>query len=318
MQDSWGRKINYARISITERCNLSCVYCRPKRVRAQETDSLSLSNLLKLVQVLIRLGINRIKLTGGEPTLRKDLLDLVTAIKSLPGLNNVTLTTNGLKLTQLAAPLAAAGLDSINISLDSMNREKFRQITRGGDINLVINGLSAALATNLPKIKINCVPTTDTTKTELINLAELARNDRIYIRYIEMMPMGLGKNQPFLNNNRVKKILSHTLGPLAPLDKTIGNGPASYFSAPGFTGALGFISAMSNCFCGHCNRLRITADGHLKTCLHLDTGLPLLPLKDDQALAEAIRQAIMAKPARHLFRETSLNQDKRPMYKIGG
>lgn len=317
MQDNWGRKINYARISITERCNLSCIYCRPKRVRTQETDPLSLSNLLRLVQVLIGLGINRIKLTGGEPTLRKDLLDLVVAIKSLPGLNNITLTTNGLRLAQLAAPLAAAGLDSVNISLDSMNREKFRQITRGGDINLVISGISAALATNLPKIKINCVPKINTTKTELINLAELARDDRIYVRYIEMMPMGLGKNQPFLSNNRVKKILNRTLGPLTPLNKTIGNGPASYFNAPGFTGGLGFISAMSNCFCKHCNRLRITADGHLKTCLHLDTGLPL-PLKDDQTLAEVIRQAILAKPARHLFRETSINQDNRPMYKIGG
>jgi cyclic pyranopterin phosphate synthase len=317
VQDSWGRKINYARISITERCNISCVYCRPERVRAQGNDPLSLSDLLRLVRVLIGLGINRIKLTGGEPTLREDLLDLVAAIKSLPGLVNVTLTTNGLRLAQLAAPLAAAGLDSVNVSLDSMNREEFRQITRGGDINLVINGLSAALAAKLPGVKVNCVPTAGTTEAELISVAELARKDRIHVRYIEIMPMGLGKDQAFLSNNQVKEILGRTLGPLTPLNKTMGNGPASYFSAPGFTGGLGFISAMSSCFCERCNRLRITADGHLKTCLHLDAGLPL-PLGDDQALAEAIRQAILAKPARHLFGENPLGQDRRPMYQIGG
>ena len=316
MRDSYGSIIDYARLSVTDRCNLRCVYCLPESEEAS-CVTMAFDDLMRVARVLARLGIKKFKITGGEPTLRSDLVEIVRCLKKLPGVFDVTLTTNGLTLAELAPKLAAAGLDAVNISLDSLDPSVYRSLTRTGTLDRVLDCLGAASA--IPSVKVNCVPQASTTKDDLLALITLAKKNPIHVRLIELMPIGEGANLKGLDPEKAKEWIEKAYGPLSPSSLSKGNGPAVYFSLEGFSGLIGFISALQGCFCERCNRLRITADGIIKTCLHLDAGRPL-PLKDEKAMAETILAAVREKPAKHLFKSPgfAFEAGGRSMRRIGG
>ena len=318
MKDSFGRTIDYARISVTDRCNLRCVYCLPESEGGGQV-TMPFEDVMRVGRVLASLGVRKFKITGGEPTLRPDIVDIVRDLKSLPGVTDVTLTTNGLTLAKLAAPLAEAGLDSVNISLDSLDPLVYRSLTRTGTLALVLAGLTAATRASIGSVKINCVPQADTAKEDLMALIGLARDNPVHVRLIELMPIGSGADLSGLSPEAARLWIEEAHGPLAPASLPKGNGPAIYWRLEGFRGLIGFISAIGGCFCERCNRLRITADGMIKTCLHLDPGRQL-PLHSEAAMAETILAAVKAKPARHLFQDPHFAAEAggRSMRRIGG
>ena len=316
MFDSFGRVIDYARLSVTDRCNLRCVYCLPESEKAT-CVTMPFDDLMRIGKVLASLGVKKFKITGGEPTLRPDIVEVVRSLKSLPNITDVTLTTNGLTLADLAPDLAAAGLDSVNISIDSLNPAIYRSLTGVSALSRVLKGLEAASAIN--SVKVNCVPQSATTEDDLLALVNLARKNSVHVRLIELMPIGGGSALVGLSPETAKEWIERAYGPLTPSSLRKGNGPAVYYSLEGFKGLIGFISALQGCFCERCNRLRITADGHIKTCLHLDPGRPL-PLHDERAMAETILAAVHEKPARHLFQTPGMSSEAggRSMRRIGG
>jgi cyclic pyranopterin phosphate synthase len=319
MRDSFGRVIDYARISVTDRCNLRCVYCLPEDGGESRMVTPPFETVMRVGRVLASLGVRKFKITGGEPTLRPDIVDIVRNLKGLPGVTDVTLTTNGMTLAALAPDLAAAGLDSVNISLDSLNPDVYRSLTRNGTLLGALEGLAAATRAPIGSVKVNCVPQADTRPSDLLSLVALARDYPVHVRLIELMPIGAGAGHKGLSPETAWTWIETAYGPLVPASLPKGNGPATYYRLKGFRGLLGFISALQGCFCERCNRLRITADGHVKTCLHLDPGRPL-PLDDEKALAETILTAVREKPARHLFLDPELAGEAggRSMRRIGG
>ncbi|MDR1110792.1 MAG: GTP 3',8-cyclase MoaA [Deltaproteobacteria bacterium] len=319
MLDSLGRTIDYARISVTDRCNLRCVYCLGEQGDPGPAGgSLDFDDILRLARVLAGLGVVKFKVTGGEPTLRGDLAEIVRALKATPGVANVTLTTNGLLLDGQAQDLALAGLDAVNVSLDSLDPHAYRRLSGADALGRALAGLAAAREAGIPSIKVNCVPLAQTTPGDLLALAGLAREHETHVRFIELMPIGPGALlPPPRGNDAILRLLEASLGPMAPSGRALGNGPASYFSVRGFKGRIGFISALGSCFCALCNRVRITSDGFLKTCLHMDGGIPL-PLSDEGLLRSAILEAVRRKPERHLFGTGPGCADGRTMARIGG
>jgi cyclic pyranopterin phosphate synthase len=218
----------------------------------------------------------------------------------------------------MAKSLAEAGLDSINVSLDSLDPEKYKYFSGSDVLAQVLAGLKAAYLSNLPSLKVNCVPQAQTPFEDLLALADIARDHEIHVRFIELMPIGPGAYlAPPITNQELITRFEAGLGKLIPADSTQGNGPASYFSVRGFKGLLGFISAIGSCFCSECNRVRVTSDGYFKTCLHMDKGV-LLPLKNEEALKETILQAVSQKPKGHAFKTKSDQADTRTMSRIGG
>lgn len=323
MRDGFGREIEYVRVSITDRCNLRCVYCMPEKgvPKMDHRDILSYEDILRICRVLAGLGVRTVKLTGGEPLVRKDVDGLVRELKALEGLDCVTLTTNGILLTGLAAPLREAGLDGVNVSLDTLDPDTYRAVTRGGDIHRVLSGIDAALAAGIPSVKVNCVPSGDRGGADAVRVAELARDRDIQVRFIELMPIGLGSEQERIENRKVLELLEHAYGISKPFHSRLGNGPAEYVALPGFRGKVGFISALGSCFCERCNRIRVTADGVLKTCLHSDRGVSLtsaLAHPCDDPLREAICAAVLQKPERHGFESGVEQVENRIMSQIGG
>lgn len=324
MVDNYGRMIDYARISVTDRCNLRCVYCMPeegiKSVSRQEI--LTFDEILRVCRCLVVLGIRKIKITGGEPLVRKDCAGLIRQIRRIEGIEKVTLTTNGICLKEQMKQLADAGVDAVNISLDTLDSEKFFQITRRKGLEAVLEGIWEALKYPQISVKINCVPVCADEKT-LIGLAKLAKNHPLHVRFIEMMPVGYGKEFPFCGEASIQNILEKAYGPMTPCETQYGNGPSRYFTLPGFQGKIGFISAMTHQFCSRCNRVRLTADGYLKACLQYDTGCNLKRLMqggcDDKELVEAIAQVIVNKPACHSFHQSDIiHKEERGMSQIGG
>ncbi|MDR3204483.1 MAG: GTP 3',8-cyclase MoaA [Deltaproteobacteria bacterium] len=319
MLDSFGRTIDYARISVTDRCNLRCVYCLPSDHEQGDEKSMSLDQILRVGAALADLGFIKFKITGGEPTVRSDIVKIVKGLKNLKGVKNITLTTNGLLLEKLAVPLVEAGLNSINISLDSLDDNYYRSLTRLGSLPRVLAGLEAAAATGLSAVKINCVPQSQTTENDILALTNLAKEKNIHVRFIELMPIGPGASLASHSPQVVKSIIEKAYGPLTSASLSFGNGPAVYYSLKNFKGLIGFISALHSRFCQSCNRLRITSDGCVKTCLHMDKGREL-PFEDEKALREVIIEAVKQKPERHFFEtKTKLAlADDRLMSRIGG
>jgi cyclic pyranopterin phosphate synthase len=308
MLDSSGREINYARVSITDRCNLRCVYCMPESgvEPMRHVDILSYENILRICKVFAAVGISRIKVTGGEPLVRRDAADLIGRLKRLEGISTVTLTTNGHALPEMAAKLRGAGLDGINISLDTLDPTYYNQLTRGGDVRIVLDGLSAALDAGIP-VKVNCVPVNKNSERHVLGVAALARRRPVHVRFIEMMPIGpvgFDEGCSGVSNEQVREWLECEYGPLMPLDGDYGSGPARYASLLGFQGKIGFISALSDCFCESCNRIRLTSNGFIRTCLNKTEGVNLLPAladPEDDYLLNLISEAIWNKPERHNF-----------------
>ena len=324
MLDRFGRNIDYLRISLTDRCNLRCIYCMPEEGICQipRTELLDTDEIVKICRIAGALGISRIKLTGGEPLVRRICIPLIKELKALPGISQVTLTTNGILLAEQLPGLMGAGLDAVNISLDTLNARTFRKITRRDDLQQVRKGLQAALSYQSLKVKLNCVPTIQS-EAELLDIAALARENPLYVRFIEMMPIGLGKEFTARGEEQVKAILEKEYGPMTPTKETLGNGPCHYYNVAGFQGKIGFISALSHKFCDSCNRVRLTSTGFLKGCLQFECGADLKALIrggcSEEALRETIENVIYEKPAGHNFQEKKIgNEESHIMSQIGG
>lgn len=322
MIDEFGRTIDYLRISVTDRCNLRCQYCMPAQgvEFIPHDEILSYDEILTLCKIFAELGVQKIKITGGEPLVRKDICSLIGAVKQMDGIKSVTVTTNGVLLKQYAKELSDSGVDGINVSLDTLNRENFKRITRGDYLDLVLAGMREAMSYQIP-IKINCVPLF-TSPDEIVELVQLAK-ENIHVRFIEVMPIGLGKHKKSYQEDEIKQMIETAYGKMEEVKEQVGNGPCTYYSLEGFTGYIGFISAMSHKFCESCNRVRLTSTGYLKTCLQYELGADLKSLLRTGAsydvLKNTIRKAIGQKPQAHAFDEDTVgNQEMNIMAKIGG
>ena len=307
MLDQYGRKIEYLRISVTDRCNLRCVYCMPEEGVEQVSHSeiLSFDEMTRICRICAKLGITRVKLTGGEPLVRKGLGSLLRSIKEIEGIEQVTLTTNGVLLAEQIEELAAAGLDAVNVSLDTLDRAQYMKLTRRDELEAALRGLEAALQYPDIRVKVNCVALHGENESQWVPLANMAKERPIDVRFIEMMPIGLGKEYPFSSQELVYEALKAAFGEAQFLTGNFGNGPAIYARFPGFTGKTGFISAVSHKFCESCNRVRLTAEGFLKPCLQYSTGVDLRAMLRNEAgekeLEEMIQKVIFEKPRSHQF-----------------
>ncbi len=324
MQDRFGRNIDYMRISVTDRCNLRCVYCMPEQgVESIPHDEiLSYEEIIRVVRAAAALGIEKIKITGGEPLVRKGVASLVRMIKETPGIRTVTMTTNGVLFPQHGNELAEAGLDGVNFSLDSLDKKTFAALTRFDALESVVEGIHLALRLGL-KTKLNCVPTQLQNSSDWVTIAGLGRDNPLDVRFIEMMPIGLGRDFDTINNDIVLAELKSAFGQPVRSAVSHGSGPAVYYDFPGFRGSIGLISALSHSFCVSCNRIRLTADGELKPCLCLGGGLALKPLLrsdiSDESLKCAIAGVIEDKPKQHALCEAANgSSETRKMVQIGG
>ena len=324
MKDRYGREIDYLRISITDRCNLRCIYCMPGEGICQIShgEILTYDEIQRVCRCMTTLGIKKIKLTGGEPLTRKNSAALVRMLKELPGIEKVTLTTNGVLLGEQISELAEAGIDNINISLDTLNEEAFGKITRREGLPKVLESMKEALKYPQIGLKINCVPVIDDPQN-LVEVARIARDYPIHVRFIEMMPIGYGKEFRFRGEDEICSILERVYGKMTPVTERYGNGPCHYYEIEGFQGKIGFISAMTHKFCSQCNRVRMTAEGYLKACLQYQTGISLKALMrngcTDEELTEAIRRVIWEKPGEHHFTSQAIDEDElKLMSQIGG
>lgn len=323
--DRYGRRVHYLRISLTDHCNLRCVYCMPENyVFRPNTEQMRDEEIITLVKLFVRLGFDKFRLTGGEPTVRKQVVDLVRKIAGISGVNKLSMTTNGVLLGRLAKPLAEAGLQRVNISVDTLNPEKFRQITRRGSLEKVLAGIHAAEQAGLVPIKINAVAVRGESETEVIDLARLTLRHRWQVRFIEMMPFsstGDLQVQQMVTADEVYQLIVRELGPLEPVNGGQLDGEARLFRLPGAHGELGFIASVSKPFCGSCTRARLTADGRLRLCLLQEEEVDLLtPLRagaTSDELYQLILGAIWNKPWGHGL-EWGLIPRNRVMSEIGG
>lgn len=324
MVDSYGREIDYLRISVIDRCNLRCVYCMPEEglEMTSHEEVLTYGEIVRICKIMAKTGLKKIKLTGGEPLVRKELPKLAGRLKAIPGIEKVTLTTNGILLEELMEELHDAGIDSINISLDTLDRDLYAQITRRDQLETVKKGIEAALAYPDISLKINCVPM-GLPKQNLSEIAALAKDHRIHVRFIEMMPIGYGKNYRFVGENEILGQLEEKFGKAEIFNGKLGNGPCHYYDFEGFQGKIGFISAISHKFCSECNRVRLTSQGFLKTCLQYNTGndlkVPMRTGASDEELQELIMRTINEKPIGHRFLEEGISDENNlNMSQIGG
>ncbi len=325
--DRYGRQVTYLRISVTDRCNLRCVYCMPPEGVEWQTPAhiLRFEEIAQVVRLAAEFGIREIRLTGGEPLVRRDLPELVSLIAAIPGITDISLTTNGMLLLDQVERLAQAGLKRINVSLDTLDPATFMRITRGGSLERVWLGLEKAEALGLTPIKLNAVAMRGVNDAELPTLARLTLTHPWHVRFIEIMPVknqaawGPGFPTPeetFLSIAQIQQILA-PLG-LQPVENGIGSGPAREYAIPGAPGRIGFISPLSERFCEHCNRLRLTADGSLRPCLLHDIEVPLREaLRTGANLQPYFAQALELKPLEHQL-NADISPTGRCMMQIGG
>lgn len=329
LKDSFGRKIDYLRISVTDRCNLRCAYCMPAdHVHwIPREDLLSRDEILRVVEAGAKIGLRKIRLTGGEPLVRPDIVELVGEIASLDGIEEVSLTTNGMLLEKLAPRLAQAGLRRVNVSLDSLLPDKFRRLTRHGDFARVWAGILTAERSGLLPVKINAVIVRGINHDELLDFARLTLQHAWHVRFIELMPIGNEGNwgTGFPEHGQRYYSVQEMQAALAPLRITPtvsppGNGPARTFTIPGALGTIGFISPMGEHFCQSCNRLRLTADGNLRPCLFSRDEISVRDtLPSGAGMVDVIRAAIALKPSGHNLDSSALiTRPDRIMCQIGG
>lgn len=326
--DSYGRRIKNLRISITDKCNFRCVYCMPAEGLPwlPRAEILTYEEITRLARVAADLGIEQIRLTGGEPTVRRDLPDLVRMLKDIPGLRSLSLTTNGVLLTRLAGPLAEAGLTRINVSLDSLVRERFAELTRRDALYQVLAGLEELEQyPSIRPIKVNAVAMRDFTEAEVLGFAELARRKPYVIRWIEFMPLDadqIWRKEDILTGGEIKRIIEAEYGPLVPVAHADKSETARRYTFADGIGEVGFINPVSEPFCRDCDRIRLTADGHLRTCLfsleETDLRAVLRSGDDDEALARTIRIAVWGKELKHYINDKRFRRSARSMSMIGG
>ncbi len=315
MTDQFGRKITDLRLSVTDLCNYRCVYCMPPEgVKKRSHDEiLSLEEMAEIAEAAVRLGIRKIRLTGGEPLVRPGIISLVEKLAQLPGLRELTMTTNGSLLPRFASALKDAGLDRLNISLDSLDPERFRSVTGSGSLDAVLAGLAAAETAGFHGTKINTVLLGGVNEKELRSLAELAKDAELTVRFIELMPLGVATRLPRETFLPAKDVLA-----ALPELRSVGRqGVTELYAAPGWRGRVGLITPMSCAFCERCSRLRLTADGRLKPCLHSAEEIPLRGLHGKE-LEQAILEAVRKKPARQQLRADTPSETSRVMHEIGG
>lgn len=319
MKDSFGREINYLRISLTDRCNLRCEYCMPEggiSNKVPHSGMLSLEEIYEIAEVFVELGISKIRITGGEPLVRNGAVDLIGKINKLQGVKEVTLTTNGILLEQFADELVEAGVRRINISLDTLDEKKYAAITRGGNLHKVLAGIHRAKELGMTPIKINTVLIGGVNDDEIEDFVYMTRDGSLDVRFIELMPIGEAASfakSRFIPNS----IVLDKVPELIPIDREDPSSPAVYYKLPEGLGRVGLINPISCKFCSNCNRVRLTATGKLKLCLHSDNEIDLRKiLREGGNLMKTISEAILAKEKEHHLE----NQEyiKRSMNSIGG
>jgi GTP 3',8-cyclase len=345
LRDNFLRVIDYLRVSITDRCNLRCVYCMPAEgiLPCGHKDILRYEEIIRIVQVAAGLGVRKVRLTGGEPLTRKNIVFLISSLKKIAAIEDLSMTTNGLLLERFSPEISAAGLDRVNVSIDSFDPERYRQITRTGELRAVLRGISAAKEAGLRPLKINMVPMRGINDDEIEAFARLTLDSDCQVRFIEFMPsacVDFWSPERYITADEIRKTIE-AFSTLTAV-RTRKNGPSRYFRLKGAKGVVGFISALTHHFCEDCNRLRLTADGKLRPCLFSETEIDLMsPLRNgapDSEIARLLRLAVEIKPEGHHFRDLSpeailrakgrkmpashdLTADstgRRPMSKIGG
>lgn len=320
--ETTGGRLDYLRVSITDRCNLRCIYCMPPEglASAPHESILSYEEICKLVSLGVECGIRKVRITGGEPLVRRDVVGLIGSLRKITGLEEISVTTNGVCVSDFAAELKKAGVDRINISLDTLDREKFKRITRRDDLASVLKGIGAVLGLGFEPVKINVVVMRGLNEKEIVQFGRLSIDRPLHVRFIEYMTLG-GAEQwgdgLFFPAQAVKKRLE-TLGQLNPVGRVRGNGPARYFSYPNALGTVGLISPFSAGFCERCNRLRVTADGGLRPCLLSDDEIDVKGALRSGAPNEAIENLFRQAAAKKTFRHHLPWGNHRYMRSIGG
>lgn len=318
MRDSLNRSIRYMRVSLTDRCNLRCRYCMPASgvCLANKADICSLEELYNIIYAGSELGINKIRLTGGEPLVRKGIVSFVARIHQVPTITEIGITTNGTYLAELARPLLDAGLTRINVSLDTLRADRYQTITRGGDIRQVFRALDVVLSLGYKRTKINTVLIGGSNDDEILDLVDFIADKPIDLRFIELMPIGQSALWPRSCFITADEIL-HTIQTTYEL-KLVGlDGVSETYELTGHLGRVGLIRPMSHCFCATCNRIRVTADGKLKPCLHSAREINLRGLSHEE-LCHTIAEGITIKPPRHYMDQAHSSKSLRPMNRIGG
>lgn len=318
MYDKYNRKIDYLRISLTDRCNLHCRYCQPEiSEHVPHNEILRYEELLRICRAALQLGIRKFKITGGEPLLRKGCSDFIARLKQMEGVEQVTLTTNGTLLAQQLPALIVAGVDSINVSLDTLDAAYYTELT-GGSLDSVLKSLHELQSAGIP-FKLNCVPLAENGLTDIMQLLKLAHKYQAPLRFIELMPLDCNADLKGLSGSEIRSQLEHAGLALQPDAQRYGNGPASYWRISGYAMPVGFIEPLHNKFCAVCNRVRLTSVGMLKPCLYCNEGMNLKRLLRDGAsdadLLQAMQEIIYAKPAGHSFEVEAASFN---MSQIGG
>lgn len=326
LADQFHRPITYLRISVTDKCNLRCVYCMPEEGLQwlPKADILSYEEIVELVRAAASTGVRSIRLSGGEPLIRRELHRLVAGINSIGGIDDIALSTNGLLLEENAERLIAAGLRRVNVSLDTVRADRFEQIARRSGLDRVLAGIRAAIAYGLSPVKINVVVMRGQNDDEIADFAEWTKREAVYVRFIEVMPvhenLGLQRDAYMSSDEILDRI--RAIGELQPAVGPGGNGPARYFSFEGAPGAVGVISPLSHDYCQRCNRVRLTADGRLRLCLFGDYEIDLRsPLRDGATrddIAQLLRSAMLIKPERHHLQLGEASSRMRAFSEIGG
>lgn len=323
LQDRFGRAVEYVRLSVTDRCDLRCSYCIPKGFKdfAEPEDWLTFAEIERVIGAFVRLGARRVRLTGGEPLLRRGVVDLAARLAALPGLRDLSVSTNGTQLARLAGPLKAAGVGRVNVSLDSLRRDCMTEVTGRDSLPQILDGLMAAKAAGLAPIKINMVAMQGVNEHDIEAMVGFCIEHGFILRLIEAMPMGdTGRNAQYLDVQPVLARLRDTFG-LTPQTATLGGGPARYWATTDGRFTLGVISPISQHFCATCNRVRLSVDGVLYMCLGQEESVELRPLLragiSDADLQQVLRQAIELKPERHVF-ASAPGKVVRIMAKTGG
>lgn len=321
MTDHYGRTIDYMRVSITDRCNLRCRYCMPEGIKWLPMEEiLTLEEIVEVCRQAADIGIRKIKVTGGEPLVRKGCVELIGMLKAIPGIEQVTLTTNGVLLAHYAGDLYENGLDAVNVSLDTLDRVKYAQITGFDALDRVLDGILEMEKYAIP-LKLNTVLQPGKNEDDWPQLVELARNRSIDVRFIEMMPIGHGRDFEVISNEDILKKLKDRYGTLEPECRSHGNGPAVYYRIPGFQGCVGLISAVHGKFCHQCNRIRLTSTGQIKPCLCYEDSISIkdaLRSGRTEEIPGLLTEAILCKPSGHCFESLATVTERQEMARIGG
>lgn len=318
--DNIGRKINYLRISVTDLCNLRCKYCMPQRglCKKSHDDILRIEELEAIVNQGVKIGIDKVRITGGEPLVRRGIIKLIERISGMDGIKDLAITTNGILLKKYAKELKNAGLSRVNISIDSLDKNKYKEITRGGNIGDVLGGIAAAKKVGLTPIKLNTVLIGGFNDDEIKDFIKLTLDEEIDVRFIELMPLGEASTwsrSHFIPNT----IILDRFPELMPILKEDKSSPARYYRLPNGKGRVGLINPISNHFCSSCNRIRITSDGKIKPCLHSNDEINIRTLlKENIELKDILKLAIEAKPKEHMINDYEYQPVIRNMYQIGG